>query len=254
MATEEHTLIYESASTLVRRRTALPQRFGKSYSGSFLAPTQNSDPSSSRTVICKSLKPHAATPTAISRYYHEFAVNQSLTSSYVCRAIGFDERLPEITLEDTGGIALKQLIKSDDIDWDEKLLIATELCKAIQSIHDEGAIHRDLNPANIIFNRDTETLKLIDFGLATLASHEYNEMDSGQLTGTLPYISPEQTGRVNRQIDYRTDLYSLGATLYELLAGKPPFINNDPLELIHSHIARTPACLLYTSPSPRDRG
>ena len=243
MATEEHTLIYESASTLVRRRTALPQRFGKSYSGSFLAPTQNSDPSSSRTVICKSLKPHAATPTAISRYYHEFAVNQSLTSSYVCRAIGFDERLPEITLEDTGGIALKQLIKSDDIDWDEKLLIATELCKAIQSIHDEGAIHRDLNPANIIFNRDTETLKLIDFGLATLASHEYNEMDSGQLTGTLPYISPEQTGRVNRQIDYRTDLYSLGATLYELLAGKPPFINNDPLELIHSHIARTPARL-----------
>jgi len=240
MATEEHTLIYESASTLVRRRSALPQRFGKPTNTSFLAPTKGSDPTSGNTVICKSLKPHAATPTAISRYYHEFAVNQSLTSSYVCRAISFDERLPEITLEDNGGVALKQIIKNTDLGWDEKLHIATELCYAVQSIHDEGAIHRDLNPANIVVNLETQSLKLIDFGLATLASHEYNEIEPGQLTGTLPYISPEQTGRVNRQIDYRTDLYSLGATLYELLAGQPPFVNNDPLELIHSHIARTP--------------
>ena len=226
MAQAEHTLIYESASTLVRRRTADASRDGLSAI---------SGPDS--TVISKSLKPHAATPTAISRYYHEFTVNQSLTSNYVCRALSFDERLPEITLEDTGGIALKLLIKSGDLDWEDKLHIAGELCRAVQSIHDEGAVHRDLNPANVIVNLGTESLKLIDFGLATLASREYSEVETGQLTGTLPYISPEQTGRVNRLIDYRTDLYSLGATLYELFAGNPPFVNTDPLEL----------CLLYTS-------
>ena len=220
MASLEPNLIYESASTLVRRA----QHDGAS-------------------VISKSLKSHAATPTAISRYYHEFAVNQSLTSEYICRAISFDERLPEIILEDTNGVALKNFLQETDtaaqLDWDDKLWVAGELCKAVQSIHDEGAIHRDLNPANIIINLEEQTLKLIDFGLATVSTHDYSDTDSGQLTGTLPYISPEQTGRVNRLIDYRTDLYSLGCTLYELFSGTTPFNNNDPLELIHSHIART---------------
>jgi len=220
---DQHSLIYESASTLVRRKKLAPDDI---------------------SVICKSLKPQAATPTAISRYYHEFAVNQSLTSNYVCRAIAFDERLPEITLEDTGGVALKNLLKSEELTMDDKLFIATELCRAVQSIHDEGAIHKDLNPANIIVNLEQQTLKLIDFGLATLASGDAIETDSGQLTGTLPYISPEQTGRVNRLVDYRTDLYSVGATFYELFAGRPPFDNTDPLELIHSHIARTPKRLM----------
>ena len=210
-------LIYESASTLVRRG----QQNGQS-------------------VIRKSLKPQAATPTAISRYYHEFTINQSLTSDFVCRALTFDERIPEITLEDTNGVALKSLLKDDGLPWEDKVYIASELCKAVQSIHDEGAIHRDLNPANVIVNLDAQNLKLIDFGLATLSSQDYADVESGQLTGTLPYISPEQTGRVNRVVDYRTDLYSLGASLYELFAGHPPFVNSDPLELIHSHIARTP--------------
>lgn len=221
MASFEPNLVYESASTLVRRA----QHEGAS-------------------VIRKSLKSQAATPTAISRYYHEFAVNQSLTSEYICRAISFDERLPEITLEDTNGVALKSLLRAAGEDshlhWDDKLWIAGELCKAVQSIHDEGAIHRDLNPANVIVNLEEQTLKLIDFGLATLATHDYSDNESGQLIGTLPYISPEQTGRVNRLVDYRTDLYSLGCTLYELFSEHTPFGNSDPLELIHSHIARTP--------------
>ena len=139
MASLEPTLIYESASTLVRRARL-----------------------DGTSVIRKSLKPQAATPTAISRYYHEFAVNQSLTSDYVCRAISFDERLPEITLEDTGGIALKNLLTNphsqnrdpSELHWDDKLWVASELCNAVQSIHDEGAIHRDLNPANVIINTE----------------------------------------------------------------------------------------------------
>ncbi|MEM7217260.1 MAG: ATP-binding protein [Pseudomonadota bacterium] len=213
--------IYESASTIVHRRTQDGVR-----------------------VICKALKPHAATPTAISRYYHEFAINQSLTSAYVCRALSFDERVPEITLEDGEGQALKTLIRDDALSWEDRLFIAAELCSAVQSIHDEGAVHRDLNPANVVVNLTRQSLHLIDFGLATLSTREYPELDQlGALTGTLPYISPEQTGRVNRVVDYRTDLYSLGATLYELFAGTPPFPFTDPLELIHSHIARTPTPL-----------
>ena len=253
MATADETLIYESASTLVRRRSIKASRKELHETRPLKTTDNPTDPSagkgertndSSLTVICKSLKPGAATPTAISAYYHEFSVNQSLTSSYVCRALSFDERLPEITLEDTGGVALRRLLNDEELAWDDKLYIAGELCKAVQSIHDEGAIHRDLNPANIIVNLDDQSLKLIDFGLATLASADQIEVETSQLSGTLPYMSPEQTGRVDRVIDYRTDLYSLGATLYEVFSGQPPFVNSDPLELIHSHMARTPERLI----------
>ncbi|MEM9623681.1 MAG: GAF domain-containing protein, partial [Pseudomonadota bacterium] len=143
----------------------------------------------------------------------------------------------------------------------------------LKSIHEEGVIHRDLNPANIIVISDEELvdppasetattepanqvetedlqssqdlqIKIIDFGLATLAPRAYPVTEQTMsLTGTLPYVSPEQTGRVNRVVDYRTDLYSLGATLYELFAGRPPFNHQDPLELIHAHIASTPPAL-----------
>ena len=221
MSTADQPIIYESAATLVHRG-----RLG------------------GVSVIKKSLKPAAVTPTAIARYYHEFSVNQSLTSAYVCRALSFDERVPEIILEDMGGESLKALIRQNDLTKEEKLYITRELCMAVASIHEEGAIHRDLNPANIVVHLDSEhnvKLKLIDFGLATIASIEQNDQENfGQLIGTLPYMSPEQTGRVNRIIDYRTDLYSLGATLYELFCDQPPFTHTDPLELIHSHIARTP--------------
>ena len=218
MSSNGSTLIYESASTRVERR-----------------------PLAGGTVVYKSLKAHAATPSAISRYYHEFSVNQSLTSSYVCRALSFDERSPGITVEDIGGSSLKEVLQEQELSLDERLTIAQELCRAVQSIHDEGATHRDLNPANVVVNLESGVLKLIDFGLATLSPDEFPESDTaGMLTGTLPYMSPEQTGRVNRIVDYRTDLYSLGATLYELFAGQPPFTHTDPLELVHSHIARQP--------------
>jgi len=224
MSTADQPIIYESTATLVHR-------------GSL----------GGVSVVKKSLKTGAATPTAIARYYHEFSVNQSLTSPYVCRALSFDERVPEIILEDMGGESLKALIRQSDLSWDEKLYITRELCSAVASIHEEGAIHRDLNPANVVVHLDSQQvvkLKLIDFGLATIANLEQPDPEQfGQLTGTLPYISPEQTGRVNRIIDYRTDLYSLGATLFELFCGRPPFTHTDPLELIHSHIARNPQSL-----------
>jgi len=219
--------IYESASTLVHRGRA-----------------------DGRSVIVKTLKPGAAGPSALSRYHHEFSINQSLTSPYVVRAIGLSEADHRILFEDIEAESLRELIRQGNLGFEQKLSIAIQLCQALQSIHDEGVIHRDINPSNVVCNPEQEIVRLIDFGLATLAPREYPDSAGiTNLTGTLPYVSPEQTGRVNRVVDYRTDLYSLGATLHELFTGTPPFTSTDPLELIHSHIARLPKliCELNTS-------
>lgn len=215
--------IYESTTTLVARaeRDAQP-------------------------VITKTLKEAAQNPSAIARYRHEFDLNQSLTSPFVCQAMAFDDQLKQIVFEDNGGESLRSLLTNSALGFNEKLHIARQLALAVQSIHDEGVVHRDLNPANILIcpnedQPDNPAVKLIDFGLATLAAREYPRIEkAASLTGTLPYISPEQTGRLNCVVDYRTDLYSLGATLYELFAGHPPFTQTDALELIHAHIASNP--------------
>jgi len=210
-----------------------------------------------RAAVSKSLKAAARTPSAIARYQKEFDLNQSLTSPYVCQALAYDDQRQQIIFEDDGGTSLREYLRQHDLPLEVRLQLAQNIAKAVQSIHDEGVIHRDLNPANILVIESgpqaapppagTLQIKLIDFGLATLGAHAVtgddqqllNEHPMG-LTGTLPYVSPEQTGRVNRIVDYRTDLYSLGCTLYELFTGQPPFEHKDPLELIHAHIASTP--------------
>ncbi len=219
--------IYESAGTIVSRAVL-----------------------DGRPVIAKALKPAAAGPSALARYHHEFTINQSLTSSFVVRALRLDEREHRIVFEDVGATALRELIRQGNLGFEQKLAISIQICQALQSIHDEGVIHRDVNPSNIVCAPESELVRLIDFGLASLAPREYPDATQiTHLTGTLPYVSPEQTGRVNRVVDYRTDLYSLGATLYELFAGAPPFTNTDPLELIHYQIARAPAALTDVNPA-----
>jgi serine/threonine protein kinase len=137
--------------------------------------------------------------SAVARYHHEFAVNQSLTSPYVVRALELTEHDSRILFEDVQANALRELIRQGNLTFEQKLAISIQLCQALQSIHDEGVIHRDINPANVVCNPEAELVRLIDFGLATLAPREYPDATAiAHLTGTLPYISPEQTGRVNR--------------------------------------------------------
>ena len=215
------TTVYESPSTVVSR-----------------GEWQN------RAVIKKTLKAGAQTPNAIARYQREFDLNQALTSNFVCQALSYNDAEHTIVFEDNNGRSLRDVLADTELGFDQKLSIAQQAALAVKSIHEEGVVHRDLNPSNLLLIEQDNgewTLKLIDFGLATLSPREQpNAEQVNALTGTLPYVSPEQTGRVNRIVDYRTDIYSLGATLYELFAGHPPFQHSDPLELIHAHIASTP--------------
>ena len=108
-------------------------------------------------------------------------------------------------------------------------------------MHQQHVIHKDVNPSNIVWNPQTGQIKLIDFGISTALTRENSvprNPTSGE--GTLAYMSPEQTGRMNRVLDYRTDLYSLGVTFYELLVGRLPFPVDDALALMHAHLAKQP--------------
>ncbi|MBE9206546.1 AAA family ATPase [Nostoc sp. LEGE 06077] len=145
-----------------------------------------------------------------------------------------------LVMADTGGIALREYIKTTTLSLAEFLAIAIQLSNVLHDLHQYRVIHKDIKPANILIHPQTKQVQLIDFSIASLLPRETQEIKSPNvLEGTLAYISPEQTGRMNRGIDYRSDFYSLGVTFYELLTGILPFICDDPMELLHCHIAKT---------------
>jgi len=144
-------------------------------------------------------------------------------------------------LEDFGAESLQHWMGHKDFTLQEKLSLSIRMAECLQTVHQAQIIHKDINPANFVYNPDTDTLKIIDFGISTQLSRESMELRSPNvLEGTLLYISPEQTGRMNRAVDYRTDYYSLGMTLYQLFVGRLPYRSDDPMELVHCHIARQP--------------
>jgi histidine kinase len=196
-------------------------------------------------VVLKTLHGHALTPENIACYRHEYQMLQRLQSAGVVRAYDFkqDHSVVALIIEDFGGKALKEWIGKSQptLGLDRQLALALKLVAALRDVHSADIIHKDLNPNNIVVNAATGELKLIDFGLATpLQREQATTAIPTMLLGTLAYIAPEQTGRMNRAVDYRSDFYSLGATLYEFFTGQPPFTGQDALELIHAHIARQP--------------
>ncbi len=147
-----------------------------------------------------------------------------------------------LVMEDYGGISLQQYVKEQSLSLVDILNLTIQLAQSLHELHQSRVIHKDIKPANILIHPDTKQVKLIDFSIASLLPKETQEIQTiNTLEGTLAYISPEQTGRMNRGIDYRTDFYSLGITLYELLTGKLPFQSNNPMELIHYHLAKMPS-------------
>ena len=121
------------------------------------------------------------------------------------------------------------------------LPLAIGLTTALGRVHGRGLIHKDIKPANVLVNHATGQVWLMGFGIASRLPRERQAPEPpGFIAGTLPYMAPEQTGRMNRSIDSRSDLYALGVTLYEMVTGTLPFTASDPMELVHSHIARQP--------------
>ncbi|MEH2462163.1 protein kinase domain-containing protein [Nostoc sp.] len=199
-------------------------------------------------IVVKMLKLDYPSPQELTRYRQEYKITRSLNLEGVVKAYSQQDyqRTLVILLEDFGGESLEQWMhKRPDIFCPMPLSTFLSLAIAISDIlgriHAANVIHKDINPGNIVLNLDTGVVKIIDFGIAT-QFHRTNPTFKNPhvLEGTLPYLSPEQTGRMNRLLDYRTDFYSLGVTFYELLTGHLPFPTTDILELVHCHIAKHP--------------
>ncbi|MEH1962133.1 MAG: AAA family ATPase [Nostoc sp.] len=199
-------------------------------------------------LIVKMLKLDYPSPQELTRYRQEYKIIRSLTVEGVVKAYSQQDyqRTLVIILEDFGGESLEQWMhKRPNIFCPMPLSTFLGLAIAISDIlgkiHAANVIHKDINPGNIVLNLDTGVVKIIDFGIATQFNRTNPTFKSPHvLEGTLAYLSPEQTGRMNRLLDYRTDFYSLGVTFYELLTGHLPFSTTDILELVHCHIAKQP--------------
>ncbi|MDJ0517846.1 MAG: diguanylate cyclase [Trichodesmium sp. MO_231.B1] len=189
-------------------------------------------------VILKVLKADYPTLSQLTRYKQEYQLTRHLNLEGVIKAYGL-EQYQIIILEDFGGESLNIIQNTYQFDLADFLDIAIKITTTLGQIHAENIIHKDINPANIIYNPKTKQLKIIDFGISTKLNRENPILKNPNvLEGTLAYISPEQTGRMNRGIDYRTDFYSLGATFFQLLTGELPFKTKDSVELVHCHIAQ----------------
>ena len=212
-------------------------------------------------VILKILKQDYPTPQELTRYRQEYEITHNLTIDGVVKAYCIQpyQRTLVIILEDFGGDSLKQWMSqpttlSSPLPLRDFLNIAIKIAEILAQIHGVHVIHKDINPSNIVFNPETGQVKIIDFGISTQLTRENPILKNPHvLEGTLAYISPEQTGRMNRSLDYRTDFYSLGVTFYELLTGTLPFETKDAIELVHCHIAKVPTPPhLVLEKAPRD--
>ncbi|MEO0688057.1 MAG: serine/threonine-protein kinase, partial [Cyanobacteria bacterium J06649_11] len=207
--------------------------------------------SNQQKVILKILKEDYPTLDAITRLKHEYKITENLQLEAVVKILRLETEQNRLilVLEDFGGQSLKQVISNRKLELLEFLNVAVQLTKALVSLHSHNIIHRDIKADNIIINPEMGQVKLTDFSIASRLSQEKLQLTSpNQLEGTLTYMSPEQTGRMNRVLDYRSDFYSLGVTFYEMLAGRLPFQSQDPLELIHFHIAKQPVAIQQLNP------
>jgi predicted ATPase/serine phosphatase RsbU (regulator of sigma subunit) len=194
-------------------------------------------------IVLKILQQTYPNPEQVAQFKREYEITSSLKSAGIIQAYSLEDynnRLA-MTLEDFGGQSLAKLNLAGNLILTDFLNLAISITEILSQIHQNYTIHKDINLSNIVFNPLTKETKIIDFGISTALSRETTTFGNPNfLEGTLSYISPEQTGRMNRVIDYRTDFYSLGVTFYELLTGQLPFPSDDVLELVHAHIAKQP--------------
>lgn len=197
-----------------------------------------------RLAIVKTLKAEYPSLEDITQLRHEYKILQLLNGEGIVKSYGLEKNKNGVALilEDFGAHSLAlDLQENPKKTLSEFLNIAIQLAEILAQLHQNEIIHKDIKPHNILINPSTGQVKLTDFSIATRLSRETQNLNNPTLLeGTLAYMSPEQTGRMNRSLDYRTDFYSLGVALYEILAHRLPFESRDPMELVHCHIAKTP--------------
>jgi len=188
------------------------------------------------------------TPATLDRLAREYELKGELDGAWAVRPIELirNRGRTMLVLEDTGSEPLHRLLGAP-MEMRSFLSLALAVAAALTQVHRRGLVHKDIKPANILVNRTTGEVKLTGFGIASRLPRERQApAPTESIAGTLAYMAPEQTGRMNRSIDARSDLYALGVTLYQMLTGSLPFVAADPMEWVHCHIARKPV-------APRER-
>jgi PAS domain S-box-containing protein len=188
------------------------------------------------------LLPTRLTSQGVARLEHEYALASMLDSSWAAHPLALNRSRvpPTLLLDDSGGELLSRAL-GQPLELSRFLRIAVSLARALGHVHRCGLVHKDINPANVLVD-DNDNVRLTGFGIAAHLPHEHPPLAPPEVVaGTFAYMAPEQTGRMNRSIDARSDLYSLGVTLYEMLTGTLPFTAADAMEWIHCHVARVPA-------------
>lgn len=203
-------------------------------------------------VIIKVHRPGFNSPNDVARFYNHFNVTRCIASERIDRPFVIEEHGDVLALisEDRGEISLREELRQSPPVPARVLAIGISLARTLEDLYVANVIHKDIKPDNILVDPVGGAVRLGDFAIATLLPREAREAqrDTG-ISGTLAYISPEQSGRLHRWIDHRSDLYSLGVTLFELATGTLPFTSTDPMELIHAHLTKTPRYVSVLNPA-----
>jgi predicted ATPase/signal transduction histidine kinase len=222
------------------------------YEGSRTVVYRAVQPANQQPVVIKVLRSEHPSFSELVQFRNQYAIAANLDIPGIVQPLSLAPHSNGYVLimEDVGGISLRQFARGQSLTVEQFFPIALQVIDILQPLHQQRVIHKDIKPANILIQPETLDIKLIDFSIASLLPRETQEIQNPNgLEGTLAYLSPEQTGRMNRGIDYRSDFYSLGVTFFELLTGQLPFQTNDPMELLHCHLAKPPASVCEVNPN-----
>ncbi len=206
--------------------------------------------SDQQRVILKVLRNQYPSLNELVQFQNQYTIIQDLNLTGIVHPIALEPHQNSliIVMIDEGSMSLSQYLKTYNLSVKSRIelgiKVGLQLARSLEALDRHRIIHKDIKPQNIIIHPETQAIKLIDFSIASQLLQETQTIQNpNTLEGTLAYMSPEQTGRMNRGIDYRTDFYSLGITLYEIFTEQLPFQSHDPLELVHCHLAKMPPTL-----------